>query len=79
MRQNQCFAALGRRRDSRRIIAGRKILTLPVVMLPRRPDWFAVALDLLVVIESPYHVAFEITLDEFEQIPGAADLCRSPP
>ena len=65
MGQQQGVAACETGRGIRRVVTGGKILTLPVVVLTRGPDHFAVAgLDLLVMVETPELFAVEIALNE---------------
>src|SRR5262249_18003620 len=68
MRQNQRIATLNRGLECRRIIAGRKIVPLPVMMLARGPYGFSiVCCDLFAVVKSPYKIAFEVALDKLER------------
>src|SRR5688572_20980359 len=68
VRQYQRLAALNCRCDAWGIVASRKVLPLPVVMLPRRPYLPAsTRLDLLATIEPPNNVAREVTLNEFQR------------
>src|SRR5262245_45095062 len=72
MCEDQRFPAFDARLHTGRIVAGRKILALPIVVLARRPDCRTVArLDLLVVIEFPEDMTFEVASDQFERfLPG---------
>ena len=65
MGQQQGIAAGETGCGVRRVVTRGKILTLPIMVLPRGPDHFAVAgLDLLVMVETPELLAVEIALHE---------------
>src|SRR5262245_21303070 len=68
VRQNQRIAAFDGRLKCRRIVAGWKILPLPVMVLARGPYGFSVVrCDLLRAVKPPYEIAFEVSLDKLER------------